>query len=414
MENVSYVDGAVGKNKKTIYSYVDPETGVLRLIKWAEYEITNAMRRDSPEDGYHMSYEAAFRKMHSIEIEPSVFDGVDLSSYYNLEDSRTTPLYVYNPETGEHRLITRIENNGNSARAYYKVVSNTGEELSDEITGDEILLDSIYKLDQLFGGAYTETMQADRRLDWSEAQNDLVHRIICDLDLKNHFIGFLVNASAIKSGMSNNNEAQSLFAGDSSELSYFEMPTTTGGAQMNADHIITESEVTEMSQMVSALVQRGLKTRRVGEIYKFIGKVAAESLGDVVSWVDDPSKLDSVYQWIGEALARSFESGSEDTLGLAGAFIAKANKNLESHGLKTRIPLSAPTVKGKFEATISSLINKRAISRKYPGGGFVQVPTFDAKLRYTFNGRSMSYTEFQEANRIAGGMSTRDVLNNSE
>ena len=101
-----------------------------------------------------------------------------------------------------------------------------------------------------------------------------------------------------------------------------------------------------------------------------------------------------VYRWIGEALVRSFEKETQDTLGLAGAFIAKANRNLESHGLKTRIPLSAPTVKGKFEATVSSLINKRGIRRKYPGGGFVQVPTFDAKLQYSFGGQLYSYSEF--------------------
>jgi hypothetical protein len=33
MCNNSYVDGAVGVNKKTIFSFVDPETGVLDLIK---------------------------------------------------------------------------------------------------------------------------------------------------------------------------------------------------------------------------------------------------------------------------------------------------------------------------------------------------------------------------------------------
>jgi hypothetical protein len=33
MANKSFVDGAVGRNKKTIFSYVDPETGVLTLIK---------------------------------------------------------------------------------------------------------------------------------------------------------------------------------------------------------------------------------------------------------------------------------------------------------------------------------------------------------------------------------------------
>jgi hypothetical protein len=95
-------------------------------------------------------------------------------------------------------------------------------------------------------------------------------------------------------------------------------------------------------------------------------------------------------------VSRAFATGNTDTLGLAGAFIGRANKNLQEHGLKTTIPFSANTVKGIFEATITSYINSNAIRRKYPGGGFVQNPTFDVKPRYNFGGTSYSYTEFAD------------------
>ena len=198
--------------------------------------------------------------------------------------------------------------------------------------------------------------------------------------------------------MRNNNDGKSFTSGNRNKLRYFEISTANGGAQMNADHVIGETEVTEMSQMISALVQDGLMVGRVNEVYKFIGQVAAESLGDVVKWQDDPTKLEEVYKWIGEALTYSFSKES-DTLGLASAFITKANQNLEKQGLLTRIPLSAPTIKGKFESTITSFINSNAIKRKYPGGGFVQNPTFDARLRYNFGGKSYSYSEFLDAIR---------------
>ena len=107
MANRSYVDGAVGKNKKTIFSYVDPETGVLTLIKHAEYEITNAVRRDSPLDKEHASYEEAFRQMHSLHIEQSVLSNLDLSKYYNLQSgipgiTRIDPIYKKDINTGQH------------------------------------------------------------------------------------------------------------------------------------------------------------------------------------------------------------------------------------------------------------------------------------------------------------------------
>lgn len=120
-----------------------------------------------------------------------------------------------------------------------------------------------------------------------------MYTIICDNDLKEKFKGFAINTSAIKSGMRNVNDSRVFFRnynrdkegniidprGD--DLLYFEISTRTGGAQMNADHIISEAEVTEMSQMISALIQAGLKTNTVNNVYKFIGKVAAESLGNV-------------------------------------------------------------------------------------------------------------------------------------
>lgn len=413
MANRSYVDGAVGKNKKTIFSYVDPETGVLTLIKHAEYEITNAVRRDSPLDKEHASYEEAFRQMHSLHIEQSVLSNLDLSKYYNLQSgipgiTRIDPIYKKDINTGQHWLLKSVSNDGVLATAVWQEVDEFGKEIKGSIREQPEVIDSIYKLDQLFGGAFVEEMQDDGRLDWSEAQNDIVYQIICNENLKDYFIGFLVNASAMKSGMRNNNDARSFYAGfnksadgrsldkTKDELSYFEISSMTGGAQMNADHVISEAEVTEMSQMISALIQAGLKTKTVDKIYQFIGQVAADALGDITQWVKDGSHEEEVYKWIGEAVARAFETGSADTLGLAGAFIGRANKNLQEHGLKTTIPFSANTVKGIFEANITSYINSNAIRRKYPGGGFVQNPTYDVKPRYNFGGNSYSYTEFAD------------------
>jgi hypothetical protein len=116
------------------------------------------------------------------------------------------------------------------------------------------------------------------------------------------------------------------------------------------------------------------------------------------------------------SISKSFQTGTGDTLGLAGAFIAKANRLLTKNGLKTQIPLSANTVKGVFESSITSIINKLAIHRKFPGGGFVQMPTFDEKMLYTFGGQNYSYTELvkiisSDPKFINSGMSIYQVLN---
>ena len=399
MCNESYVDGAVGPNKKTIFSYVDPETGMLYLIKWAEYEVTNSIRRDSPSDFEHASYETMFRKMHSFEIRPNKFFDFDISEYYNLEEftqkTHKDELFFSSPDGLQHFKILSIENNGNLFTRTIIEVDENGDPLLTAVPKREepVRINTIYDLDQIFGGAYTEEKQENGKLDYSEIQNDIVWRIICDLGLKEDFIGVAINASALKSGQRNNN-AEDIFIGNNpSKLSYFEMSTRFGGALMNADHILGETTVTEMSQMISALVQAGKRIGQVNKIYEFIGQIAKESLGDLVDITDDPDREDEVYRWLGDAVVRAFESGSTDTLGLAGAFIARAKKKLSINGLKTKIPFSANTVKSIFESSLASYINREAIHRKFPGGGFVQLPTFDEKLRYTFGGGNYGYTE---------------------
>ena len=401
MANRSYVDGAVGKNKKTIFSYVDPETGVLTLIKWAEYEITNAVRRDSPLDEEHASSELMYKKMSSIDISNDVdWNNFDISKYYNRKEgipgiTRTNELYRKDINTGQHFLLYRIENNGQEVTPIWQEVDERGFAIPGKSPerGETIFVRTIYDLDQVFGGAWVEEKNENGWLDWSEAQNDILYTIVCDNDLKESFIGFAINASAVKSGMRNVNPVNSFFSGNQDELLWFEISTRYGGAQMNADHILTETEVTEMSQMISALIQAGLKTGTVDKVYQFIGRVAAESLGNLSQWIDSADDELKVYKWLGESVARSLDSGQRDTLGLAGAFIGRANKSLKDTGLKTRIPFSANTVKGIFEASVTAYINSKAIHRTFPGGGFVQNPTFDVKPRYNFGGANYSYSE---------------------
>ena len=419
MANRSFVDGAVGKNKKTIFSYVDPETGILTLIKWAEYEITNAVRRDSPIDSEHASSELMFKKAHSFDITNAVdWDNFDISKYYNRKGgirgiTRTKSIYKKDINTGKHYLLHSIKNEGQSFTAIWQEVDEKGNPIYGKTpTPDRaVYVDNLYKLDQVLGGQYTEEVNENGWLDWSEAQNDIVYTIICDNDLKDYFIGFTVNASAVKSGMTNVNPIDSFFGNNTSSLLWYEISTRIGGAQMNADHILNEAEVTEMSQMISALIQAGLKTNSVDKVYRFIGQVAAESLGQLTNWINNEDNVLDVYKWLGESIARSLNAGQSDTLGLAGAFIGRANKNFRDNGLKTKIPFSANTVKGIFESSITSFINSKSIHRKFPGGGFVQNPTFDVKPRYNFGGMSYSYTEFaDELRKKYGGKYTVDQV----
>ena len=239
--------------------------------------------------------------MHDEQIDASVFTDFYINRYFNIDGkdygyTHSGRIFYYDQSTGEHYEILSVTNEGNKFSRVIVKVDNKGNHIGKARRDSEVTINSIYDLDQFFGGAYVEELQENGTLDYSEVQNDIVYKIICDLGLKENFIGYCVNASTVKSGQRNNNDRSLFFDGNNEKLQWFEMSTRYGGAQMNADHNLSETEITEMSQMISALIQSGIRTRQVDKIYRFIGAVAKESLGDLVELLDDPNRELDVYR----------------------------------------------------------------------------------------------------------------------
>ena len=98
------------------------------------------------------------------------------------------------------------------------------------------------------------------------------------------------------------------------------MRTRYLGIQMDAEHHLDEAEVTEMTQMISALSENGYTSEIVNSIYTDIGNVIMEALKqyDTVIQSGDSKAL---YKLLGEVFIKSFENNDRDTLGLAQAFV---------------------------------------------------------------------------------------------
>lgn len=185
-------------------------------------------------------------------------------------------------------------------------------------------------------------------------------------------IAYVVDKSAIKVGAGNVNEMEAWY-GDT-KLRYITMRTRYLGVQMNAEHELEDSDVTEMTQMISALSQNGYYADVVNEIYTDIGAVVAEALAEFKTAVGDSNKI---YKLLGKAFIDSFKNNDRDTIGLAQAFVLKATEALKSENPEYRIPFSAETVSGLFISTVSSMITKKGIRRKYDGFAGVLTPAFN-------------------------------------
>ena len=146
------------------------------------------------------------------------------------------------------------------------------------------------------------------------------------------------------------------------------------GLQMNADHELKDSDVTLMTQMISALIQTGYFTDEVKDIYKEIGQVVAESLS-IEKELMESDEFEKIHLMLGKSLIEEFSSGSKDTIGLAQSYLMKAARELADGNIDVKIPFSDPTLKGAFIANLVSNLNKKGIRQRYAGIADVLIPS---------------------------------------
>jgi len=266
-------------------------------------------------------------------------------------------------------------------------------------------------LDQLFGGAYCAVWNDKaNQFEFSEINQDLLAIIVCEEGLKSDFISLVSNESATKVGVRNLNNSDIFKRDNNASLKYWEFSTLCYGIQMNPDHDINDEHgVREMSQMISALIQGGMLSGKVNEIYRMIGEVTLDSVRTTIDAVDAEDQ-DAIYEIVGNAVVKAFDTNQKDVLGLAQSFVSIANRDLRNRSFNTRIPFSANTIKGSFQATITSFLNKDAIRRRYSGMGGINTPSNGGIQYFRWNGANLNWIEFLKA--VKGKRNADDLLTN--
>ena len=397
LANHSYLDGKGGANKKTIFGDMHDKYGVPILLKWAEYEITNERRRQ----GFNSSNspEALLKKMSDTSLN---FGALTKDLEYtpdNLYYSRE--VYENGIPSLQYFKINTVKLNGNQLLLNVTPSSHSGNPTADSKDLDPITLDNIWQLDQALGGCWCYTKDSGTLLP-SEANQDLITQIAIDLtsngvDVKSNITSYVINHSAIKVGAANINPSRVFEKDNKESLMTFALDTRYGGMQLNSEHAIEDSDVTEVSQMISALEQLGFTHDKASKVYWDIAKAVEVSLSDLPSILGtkvqdlSPDVMQKYYQIFTDAFIDSFKRNQRDTMGLAQAFIAKAETLLEQY----RIPFSAGTLYGIFGSIITSDYVKRAIRRHYSGIGAVLVPTHNSKMLYHINGQYYTYPELR-------------------
>lgn len=442
--NQGLQDQEVGWDMKPIWHDIDENTGSASLFKYACYAISNARCRASLNSDINLynllkrMYDLDWQDLNTgewnnkLNQEINLTDGIDFGSdilkgnnlYYS-EGTTHRQILNLGYEKGTYYTdempisIDGMPLSGTPIRVYHWFNGNKYIKQERDFTQPEGYhkINSLWQLFQVLGGINSQSM-IDGRLQYSEASNFALANYVNNVrfqigdqtdfsqnsyyqPLKDLQIGYAINSSAVKNGAAQVNTVDKWKNG---KLSYMEMHTDGLGIQMDADHEIEESELTEFSQVISALEAGGRLHNISKQIYQDLGhtallaaKIEDDAVNEFVEGIrngfpaaDVKSKL---YDVIARTIINNFKIDPE-RVDLAQSILTNIAQELnihDNHKLDPlKIPLSDNTIYGQILSSFVSSINRKAIKRKYPGSGCVMVPGYHIIQTYNI-GDGQSY-----------------------
>lgn len=488
LENKALQDQEVGVDKKPIWHHYNPETMSATLLKFATFTITNERMRTSlqsdislynmfkkmtdikwrDENGvwqfrnHGMNEDAFNEQMSKFNLMTTI--GFKANRYSKLDfikDILQDKELFYKEDGYNHKLIVDF---GYDEKGYYtleKIVSNVGIPMANtplvkyyhkfdnesnhyKFTEDQVIpnnltdINSLFQLFNVLGGIYSESL-VDGQLTYSDQSvyatvnfmnnvsirtgdsNDMSQRSYYQ-PLKEMMISYVANSSAVKVGASNVNPSESWKNSDS--LTYMELDADGLGIQMDADHDIEEAEMTEFTQVISALEAGGRLHNVVKDVYQALGKLALQAsqieVDAVNNFINSAIKLSkenkeqyekelqvlqsAMYDVLGRIIINNYKPNNE-RVDLAKPIIDEISKLFnvyDNHILSPlKLAFSDPNLYSTVISTFMSNLNKKSIKRKYPGSGCVMVPGYGIIQVYKINGIPYQYDDLiKEANSI--------------
>lgn len=458
LENKALGSQAVGFTKKPIWHDYDTNTGTVFLAKFATNTITNEEMRlsigsnsstynmfkkmtniqwDEPVDltkpitseeslGGHGTNDSIYtdwfnsvilrgnnlyytnrygEKIQILQLNKETFGENDENTVYYTEEKdisrKVNKVYhlFYNTENNES-----VHETFNSLEEYQKAF----EKYSESEGFDPHTINSLFELHSALGGIYC----CDSEGVSSEFNNEVVVNFmnyigtakegVTDSDyidqkhyhqpLKHYHIGYALNQSSVKVGIKNINPAKSW--SDKSKLTTFKVKSLSLGMQMNADHDVINSELTEFSQVIAATAAYGYTYDHTNEIFQGLAKTAFEASEPLLKAMEKfleniheshkEIAISQLYDAIGRIML--VNESIKDKGNLTKIIMEGVRKIFDNYDLHTddelKIPFSDPNIYGEFISTLASTITKNSIKRKHIGTGAVIVPSYNIAQTY--------------------------------
>ena len=454
LENNSLGDQQVGIARKPIW---DAQTGDLTSFqaKFAAFSITNELMRISMMS--NSSQWKLFKKMHNIQwgVDSEGNNEVDLTrSIYKVGAFKTNDaqkkeffdkyilggqkLYYKNKygeivqilnlckdSNGDYYTIEQIGSN-DPQKVYHYFNSNSEVVSTEDVntlgldnfkTQGGHTINSLYELFLSIGGLDCVTKDAqpsEFSLDvltnyviYTGKKNNTAGTATTANDvqqtLKDKFIAYAFNSSAVKNGAKNVNSSNAWM--DDSEFNTFELNVDGLGIQLNADHDVIDSEITEFSQVIATCAAYGKSLNSVNELYYALAKSAFENskeeLRNIQSLLlynsseEAEKNLYKLYLIIGKSILNSAVNNENDpTIQLRDELSRVLKVSRDQAGDELKIPFSDTNIYRQFITSITSVINAKSIKRKHPGMPNIMSPSYNMVQYFTYSDNRGNYRKY--------------------
>lgn len=215
--------------------------------------------------------------------------------------------------------------------------------------------------------------------------------------LKLSDVSYLANHSAIKNGAINLLDTSNYY--NDLDLTYIEIDPDFIGIQMSAEHHAENSEVSEMTQVMSALIQKGISYETTLAVYRDLGSYIAKGLEPFMNVNNN-----QLIVTLGKQLLQSFSTDDLSAENLASRYIKLIKEDLLENNAEKEILVSFddPNIFSKFVIDFANNLNQNIIRRKFFGLNAVLNPSHDVVglIEYTDeNGNTQLYTKEDYENK---------------
>lgn len=457
LQNNSFQDNQAGLNQKTLSNDLDTYYNQLDQDKCAEHAMTNEMSRrsingtHSIKDLYAKAYGIPFNAITPNGQSLNIFRGYD-GKVITLDNIAPEGVFygLWNPGTEKYDVIKVLEviptvNAGSSMFTDNTEYTVKAVNLSTRIplVDQKVSINNLYDLWNVLGGDHSLSQHDEGFIQTKNSNyvfSDASHKTLTNFvnaigvwttqkelstqgidpafmvargkniiannngrfptqnevwqPLKDSFIHSFAFHSVEKSGGKSTQPINTVFSKDGITPIYFKQNVISTLLLLNSEHSVEDSELTEMSQIVSALAFNSETPGVATVAYTTISKLVDLKLRKFLNGIEEFKQFnssDTLYKEITNFLIRQFKSNDQKTIATLLANLAEnAQRNhavtndgeataIQSY-LGSNMPLSS-YIYDQFISMFVSSINRGTIKRKYTGaasvlktsGTFVQV-----------------------------------------